>query len=407
MKRVLFVEASSGGVVGGSLTGLYHLIRGLDRSRIQAAMALYEHKAIEDDLRALGVTISHVKRRRLRKEHALLRYDGYRRAKQVRTVSSSLRAGRQTARLFVEEIPAALRLARLIASRRPDVAHLGNGLRANFDAVLACLLTRTPIVCHVKGFEKYGARERWASGRVAMLVCMTKALLEHCTTSGLHPPHSQVVYDGVDEAWLQPTRHRATVRRELGLSGDEMCIGVVGNVQEWKGQGVLIDAMARIADRYPAVNCLIVGGTHRAGASYAESLRQRVEALGLSRRVHFLGFRSDVVDVMNALDVIVHTSIRPEPFGRVILEGMLLGKPVVASAAGGVLELIEHGETGFLVPPGDAQALADCLVDVLSRPERSKQLGCRAKASARTRFSLSRQVEEMTAIYESAGEMVH
>lgn len=212
MTTLLFVEASTGGVLGGSLTGLYHLIRGMDRKRFRIGMALYEHKVIEGDLAQLAIPVHHVARRRLPKQHPLLELDGYRAAKSVGSVRAGLRAARQSARLLVEELPAALALARVVRRERPDVIHLGNGLRANFDGVLAGALTRTPIVCHVKGFEKYSARERWAARRTATLVCMTQAVLDHCHGRGLHAPHERVVYDAVDEAWLRPQRSVADVR---------------------------------------------------------------------------------------------------------------------------------------------------------------------------------------------------
>ena len=139
------------------------------------------------------------------------------------------------------------------------------------------------------------------------------------------------------------------------------------------------------------MHCVIVGGVHRAG----EALRRRAAgrdcaALGLGDRVHLVGFRDDIPDVMNAWDVVVHASVRPEPFGRVILEGMLLGKPVMATAAGGVPELIEHGRTGFLVPPGDAAALARLSAPRARRARRGaggRRAG--ARAWARQHFSLA------------------
>jgi glycosyltransferase involved in cell wall biosynthesis len=112
------------------------------------------------------------------------------------------------------------------------------------------------------------------------------------------------------------------------------------------------------------------------------------------------GFRRDIADVMNSLDVVVHTSVRPEPFGRVILEGMLLGKAVVATAAGGVPELIHDGETGFLVPPGDVASLAERLIPLLQDAALRLGVGRRAQAWARERFSLQRHVAAISAIYE-------
>jgi glycosyltransferase involved in cell wall biosynthesis len=402
MIRVLFVEASAGGVVGGSLTGLYHLIRGLDRTRFEPIMVLYERKAIEADLAHLGVRVHHIRRRRIPKEHPLIGNEAYAQAKRARAVRASLRAARQTLRLLVEEAPAAAALARVIRAEQPAVVHLGNGLRANFDGVLAGLGCGTPVVCHVKGFEKYGARERWAARRTRTLVCMTRAIRDHCQATGVVAPDTRVVYDAVDAAWLTPRRPAAAVRDALGLPTDASCLGVVGNIQEWKGQRVFVEAFAAVAAEFPAAHGLLVGGVHRAGETYARDLRARVQALGLEGRVHCIGFRADVVDVMNALDIVVHASVRPEPFGRVILEGMLLGKPVVATAAGGVPELIRDGETGFLVPPGDAAALAETLRRLLSDAATARAVAVRARQWAEREFSLARQVAEMSAIYETA-----
>lgn len=402
MIRVLFVEASSGGVVGGSLSGLYHLIRGMDRERFQSGMVLYEPKMIESDLADVGVQVHHVHRPRLRKDHGLLQYGAYHRAKSVGAVRGALRTGRQTARLVAEELPAALALARLIRQERYDVLHLGNGVRANFDGIIAGLMTRRPIIVHVKGFEKYSGRERWASRRIDMLICMTEAIRAYCRGHGLTPRGERVVYDAVDETWLRPRRDAASVRAELGISSAAPCIGILGNIQEWKGQRVLIEAMAQVVAAVPDAQCLVVGGTHRAGAEYDAQMRARCEALGLREQVHFIGFREDVPDVINALDIVVHASVRPEPFGRVILEGMLLSKPVVATNAGGVPELIENEKTGLLVPPGDAEALGEALQRLLRDPEGARAIGARAQSWARERFSLARQVAEMSEIYETA-----
>jgi glycosyltransferase involved in cell wall biosynthesis len=279
--------------------------------------------------------------------------------------------------------------------------HLGNGLRANFDGILAGMLTRRPIICHVKGFEKYGARERWGARRTTTLVCMTQAVLDHCRANGMRAPDERVVYDAVDEAWLRPERPADAVRRDLGIPDGALCIGIAGNIQEWKGQQVVVEALGLLAEQ-PGVHCVIAGGVHRAGETYAAELRNRITALGLADRVHLVGFRADIPDVMNAWDVVVHASVRREPFGRVIRDGRLLGTPVIATAAGGVPELIDDGRTGFLVPPGDATALAQCLRRVLAAPAEAQAIGARAREWARQNFSLARQVAAMSDIYEGA-----
>lgn len=401
MMRILFVEASSGGVVGGSLTGLVHLIRGLDPVRFRAVLVLNEEKAIEKELQELGVPVHHVRRRRLAGGDALLGPATYGRLTRSAPMRRGMHLVRQAVRLCCEELPSARALVRLIRRERPDVVHLGNGVRANFDGILACRATRTPVVCHVKGFEKYGVRERWASARVDSLTCMTRAVLEHCRASGLETSRAQVVYDAVDDARARPVRDRGSVRTALGIPGEAPCVGIVGNIQPWKGQHVFLDAFARLAGSRPDVYGLVVGGVHRAGERYAAELRARVAEWNLEHRVQFTGFRPDVADVMNALDVVVHASVRPEAFGRVILEAMLLEKPVIAAATGGVPELVRDGETGWLVPPGDAHALAAALERTLAALEPAAAVGRAARAWALENLPLSRQVEEMSRTYEA------
>ncbi|GBD25687.1 N-acetyl-alpha-D-glucosaminyl L-malate synthase [bacterium HR30] len=402
--RVLVVEASSGGVVGGSLTGLYHMIRGFDRTRYKFAMALYEPKTIEADLSALGVPVYHLSRRRLPKKHALQTLDSYHAIRRVGLLRSAMHDLRIAAGTLVEDLPAALGCVRVLRAFRPDLVHVGNGLRANFDALFACSVLNIPTVCHIKGFEKYSARERWLARRVSALVCMTKAVLDHCKQNGVVSRRGVVIYDALDPVDFTPRRPAAAVRAELGVPEGAPLIGVVGNVQEWKGQIVLVEALAQLVSRVPDVRGVIVGGVHRAGDRYFQALLERAKELGVSDRLVVTGFRTDVADIVNALDVLVHTSVRPEPFGRVILEGMMSGKPVVATDAGGVPELIEHGQTGLLVPPGQAGALADAIATLLGSPDARQAMGERAKTWATQRFSLARHVEEFDRLYRAVLE---
>jgi len=377
------------------------MVRGFDRARVSPAMVLYEPKTIEADLAVLHVPVYQVRRRRIRKEHGLLQNEGYQRAKRHAGVRAALQRGRRILRLLSEELPSALQIARVIRRERPHVVHLGNGIRANFDGILACRFTRTPCVVHVKGFEKYSDRERAMAPRVDAIVCMTKAVRDHCVANGIRNRRLEVIYDALDESGFLVQRDAASVRAELGIGVHAPCAGVIGHIQEWKGQMVFVDAMAKVLEAVPEARGLIVGGVHRAGEAYARQLEGRLRELGLGDRIRVTGFRSDVADVVNALDVVVHTSVRPEAFGRVILEGMLLGKPVVGTAAGGVPELIAEGETGFLTPPGDADRLADRLIPLLQDRQLSRTMGMRAQDWARANFSLARHVATMTDLYEA------
>ena len=399
--RVLFLEASSGSVVGGSLTGMLELLRGIDRSRITPSVVLYEEKPCTAALEAAGIPVRVFAKRRLPKEHGLQGSPAYAKARRVGLVSAALRFVRTAGTFLMETLPSALRLRSLFAEARPDLVYVCNGFRGNADAIVAALLLGLPVVVHAKGFDKFSWVERRLSRRVAACVPMTRAIEDHCREGGMQPGFYEVVYDGLDLDAFQPVRGSGEVRRELGIAGDAEVVGVVGNVQEWKGQRVLVEALDLLRERRPRLVVLLVGGVHRSGAAYADSLRALVRERGLESRVIWTGPRPDVPDMMGAMDVVAHTSVRGEPFGRVIIEGMAVGRPVVATRAGGVPEFVHDGKDALLVTPGDAAELAETLDGLFRDDEGRRALGVSARESAR-RFDLSLHAAKMTAVFERA-----
>ena len=397
--KVLFLEASSGQVVGGSLTGMLELVAGLDRTRYSPTLVLYEEKPVTRQLRAQGIPVRIFSKRRLPKEHALQEKPAYQRAKGYPSVTPLLRGVRAAGTFIFETLPAALRLAAVFRDEQPDLIHVCNGFRGNLDAIVAARIRGIPCVVHCKGFDKHSYFERLFAPGVAAAVCMTVAIEDHCRAEGVRAPEYHVIYDGLDLDRFRPTRDRGDVREELGIAADAPVVGVVGNIQEWKGQHVLLQAMADVVRDVPNAVALVVGGAHRSGRAYADGLRRFVTANGLAKNVVFTGARQDVPDVMNAMDVVVHTSVRGEPFGRVIIEAMSVGRPVIATRAGGVPEFVHDGVDGVLVSPGDAAELAIAVRRLLRDRDLRQQLADGALAAVRN-FSLDHHVEEMTRLYD-------
>lgn len=399
--KVVFLEASSGSVVGGSLTGMLELLRGIDRARFSPFVVLYERKPCVAELEAAGIPVRVFAKKRLPKEHALLESSSYVKAKRVGVVSRLLRLARSTSTFALETLPTALRLRRLFAEAKPDLVYVCNGFRGNADAIVAARLLGVPCVVHAKGFDKFSWVEAALSRGVAACVSMTHAIEKHCRMGGMTPGFFEVIYDGLDLAAFQPLRSGVEVRAELGIAPEAEVVGVVGNVQEWKGQRILVEALDLLRDSHPRLVVLLVGGIHRSGADYAEGLRELARARGLEDRVIWTGPRPDVPDLMNAMDIVAHTSVRGEPFGRVIIEGMAVGKPVVATRAGGVPEFVNDGEDAILVTPGDVAELARVIDNLLTDATARERLCAGARASAE-RFALARHVEAMGAVFERA-----
>ncbi|NYH21495.1 glycosyltransferase involved in cell wall biosynthesis [Paraburkholderia bryophila] len=192
--------------------------------------------------------------------------------------------------------------------------------------------------------------------------------------------------DGVDRADIAALRHR------LGLPADAWLAGLFGRLAPWKGQHIALDAIARL----PGTHLVLVGAPLFGEDAYAQRLHEQAAALGIADRVHFAGFQDDVPAWMSAMDVILHTSTEPEPFGRVIVEGMAAARPVIAAAAGGVTEIVRHRHNGWLVKPGDVGALAEAIGTLRDDPVLAQRLARQARDDARSAFSVEQYLEKMT-----------
>jgi glycosyltransferase involved in cell wall biosynthesis len=295
----------------------------------------------------------------------------------------------------IAPLAATLRLARALAGEaRPFDLLYANSPKSFVVAALAGLLARRPVVWHLRDILGQGhfsranvrmvvALANWCAVRV---VANSRATADAFVAAGGRASLVTVVHNGIDAApfdALGPDT-RAAVRAELGIPDDVFLVGCFSRLHPWKGQHVLLDAVARM----PGVHALVVGGALFSGeAPYEAELRARAQLPGFAGRVHMLGVRGDVPRLLAACDVVVHASVLAEPFGRVLVEAMLARRPVVATAAGGVPEVVSDGETGVLVPPGDARALGEA-IDALRRdPARVAALARRGADHARACFS--------------------
>jgi glycosyltransferase involved in cell wall biosynthesis len=180
-------------------------------------------------------------------------------------------------------------------------------------------------------------------------------------------------------------------------------IGMVGRVNPGKGQDVFLQAAQHLLKEFPEAYFVSIGEAF-AGEVYSDALRAEIKLSGLEKRFLVTGFRRDIAAILSSLDVFVSPSVHPEGFGLSLLEAMASGKPVVATAHGGSLEMIEDGVNGFLVPPGDAEALAARVSDCLRDPARSGEMGRRARQTAMSRFTVERYLERIEAVYDAVVE---
>lgn len=378
-KRILFVEASVGGVLGGSLTGILHLIRRLDRQRFAPELVLYERKSAEIAGFPVHVLpplpIPPLDGDRSRIGRAVLR---------VRELAGVI-------------LPRARALARVFRQVRPDLVYLANGITTNLDGLLAAAWCGLPVLCHEKGLRRMGPFERWCSRWITTSVGMTEEVTEHIRRLGATPGRFVSVYDGIDCEEFRAGGGDG-VRAEMGIAPDAPVAGIVGNLLDWKGQHLFVEAIGRARARVPGLRGLVVGGVHRHGAEYAAQVRAAIARDGLEDTILLTGARRDIPACMSAMDVVVHYSTRREPFGRVVIEAMALGRAVIGPREGGPREAIVDGESGLLVPPRDPAALAEALVSLLQDPARRTAMGQAARSRVEAVFDIRHHVRTMEAV---------
>ena len=181
--------------------------------------------------------------------------------------------------------------------------------------------------------------------------------------------------------------------RQLGITSGVRLIVTVGRLTEQKGHCYLITAAATVVSRYPDAHFLFVGDGELKGA-----LQAQVDDLDVSEHVHFLGVRSDVPDILAVADLFVLASLW-EGLSIALLEAMASGKPIVATAVSGTTQVMTHGETGLIIPPGDARALADAISQLLSDPLLGQTMAQAARKHVEIYFSAQKQADEYLALY--------
>lgn len=217
-----------------------------------------------------------------------------------------------------------------------------------------------------------------------------------------------VIHNAVDLTRYAPGLHRADLDALAGLSpspGDVIRIGLVATSARWKGHDVFLRALAGLPASVPFRGYLVGGpqyATH--GSQYSlEQLREMAKSLNLGDRIAFTGFVTDTAPVMRALDIVVHASTAPEPFGLVIAEGMACGRAIVVSATGGAAEIVASGEDALTFAPSDVDGLIAQLTRLATDASLRERLGARALQTARTGFSRQRLAGDLAALYESRG----
>jgi glycosyltransferase involved in cell wall biosynthesis len=359
--RVLIVTASPDR--GGAETVVLQLVEGLDRAQVAPSVAALADGPFRAELRAAGAVMV-----------------------EAGSLSRLRNAGRTLGVMNT--------LASVIRRERPAIVH-SHGTTAHLVGGLAAWRAGVPAIHHVHElFDDNRSVEAVLlhfSLRVpaAAIVAVSHSARARLLAAGAPWNRVRVVHNGVS---LDPT--------PPAFASDGPAIVWCGRLQRWKGAHVFLDAARAVKDAHPGARFWVVGGTLvDKEPEYPNELKEQAVRLGLADAVTFTGHVPSARPYIAAADIVVHSSIKPEPFGLVIAEALAEGKPVVAFDEGGPAEMIESGRSGRLVAPGSTEALAAATSDLLARPELRERLAEGARRRSR-HFALDAMLRRMHFVYD-------
>ena len=297
-------------------------------------------------------------------------------------------------------------MRRLIRVEGITVVHANEIL--DFYAPIAAKLSGVKCCWNVRAELSIWPVLNWALPRMALRMADRVVVASHSVATNmfgaLHDVKKKlhVIYDpGFDLEQFQPKQDVEKIRSDLGVAEESKLVVLVAKIARRKGHPTMIKAAPQILKEFPKTRFVIVGGevSGRSHRGYPEELRQLIAERELGNHVHFAGFRSDIADVMNAADVLLQCSTYPDPFPGVVLQGMSLGKPVIATRIGGAKEQIVHESSGILVEPGDETALANAVVRLLKDEELGHRLGAAAKDRIASAFRFAEYDQQWLDVY--------
>jgi len=297
----------------------------------------------------------------------------------------------------------------IIVNEKVDIVHANSLWTLNF-AALALYLKKTPIICSVHAFPRiqsklksriFGFFKKFIIKRTKQFHVVSDSLEKEMIKSGFPTMKLLKIENGVDLNRFKIDLDGKNFRAIESIPKDVFAIGIIGRIHPGKGQGILVDAAKKINAQHPDTHYLIIGEeyvTPLENLRFKDEIKKKLIEFGLEEKFHFIGLKNDIENVIAAIDILTLPS-KEETFGLSILEGMAMGKAVIASDTGGLKELVEHGRTGLLVSKEDPDALANAILYLIENNEKLLELGKEASITVRTKYPLSQFIKKMEENY--------
>lgn len=270
-----------------------------------------------------------------------------------------------------------IRLAKVIWKEKVDLVHVNNGMN-NLEPVIAAMLLGRKFVVHFHGVEQPGLVQRFFRQYAEKYIMISDYLADALADNGFSREKMVVVPNPYQESHAL-SEASTGLRVKYGLEQEDKVFGIVGRIVRWKGHIEFLNAAFVILQTVPEAKALIIGDFSDGDADYQQQIQRMIDGSGYSDRIILTGYVKDVGSMYSMMDLCVHTSIEPEPFGLVIIEAMANGIPVIASNLGAPQEIIDDGVNGYIVDPCSSQELASSTIRLLRDDKLRKKMGERGR----------------------------
>lgn len=293
-----------------------------------------------------------------------------------------------------ETAPCARRVARLAKATKADLVHANCRVGSNEYAILGAKLAGCPVVVHERLIYDLPGLTRAVATAADAVIAVSRLVADNLKRQNVSLKRLEVVYNGMD---LEELARFTGGERPKG----PLRVGMVGRVTSLKGQHVLVEAARRLVEAGEAVEFHLAGSAPPSEEAYLHAVQEMVKDAGLESRVVFHGNVKKIYEFMEKMDIMAQCSVEPEALGRVILEGMALAKPCIATRGGAAEEICTDGVDGLLVEPGRADLLAEAILRLARDPEAAAAMGARARHTIARRFSLETCALRVRSVYEA------
>lgn len=293
-----------------------------------------------------------------------------------------------------------LAFRRLLSRERPDIVHVNSSRDSWLVALATRLINPRPKVVRTRHISA-PLTNNWPTHvlyhRLFDMVIVTggeRNRQDLIHRDGMASNRVAAFPIGLDLEHFSPAKPRHDIRSELGIPSGQLLVGIISYLRDYKGHRYFVEAAAKVLKQHQGVSFLIVGE-----GPEEQNIRAQIERLGLASDVRMLGFRDDLLDVFRSLDLFVIPTVEGDTIPQVLMQALAIGLPVVSTTTGSIPDVIGDGESGFLVPPRDVDALSDRIGRLLADPELRAAMGRRGRQRVERSYSIDRMVDELERVY--------